>query len=92
MIPREGGDARLPEKQAAPSDTSAPQTGPTEQARGNAGAIDEPSDADLERGVLDAVRAGLGDVARVLAAQLEARQRARIPNVVALDSRRRGCP
>jgi hypothetical protein len=48
----------------------------------------EPTDAELERGILDAVRAGLGDVARVLAAQLEARQRARAGNVVELASRR----
>ena len=52
----------------------------------------EPSDAELERGIVDAVRNGLGDVARVLAGQLEARQRARSGNVVHLDAakRRRG--
>jgi hypothetical protein len=42
----------------------------------------EPSDAELERGIVDAVRAGLAGVARVLAAQLEARQRTRLPNNV----------
>jgi hypothetical protein len=50
---------------------------------------DEPSDAELERGILDAVRAGLADVARVLSGQLEARQRSRAGNVVTFDPKRR---
>jgi integrase len=51
--------------------------------------VTEPTDAELERGILDAVRIGLGDVARTLSAQLTERQRARVPaNVVDLDKRR----
>jgi len=55
-------------------------------------AVIEPSEGELERAIVDAVRAGLGDVARVLAAQLESRQRALSPNVVALADRRRRDP
>jgi hypothetical protein len=47
------------------------------------------SDGELERGILDAVRMGLSDVARTLSAQLEERRRGRAGNVVPL-SRRRG--
>ncbi|MGA2451688.1 MAG: hypothetical protein ABTD50_23780 [Polyangiaceae bacterium] len=44
-----------------------------------------PTDAELERGILAAVMAGMGDVARTLAMQLEDRRKARMPsNVVAL--------
>ena len=39
-----------------------------------------PSDAELERGILDAVRMGLADVARTLAAQLDGRRMARLPD------------
>ena len=53
-------------------------------------AASEPTDADLERGILDAVRLGLGDVARALAGQLEGRQRARAGNVLPIDRARRG--
>ncbi len=48
-----------------------------------------PSDEELERAIVQAVGAGLSDVARVLAGQLEARQRARAGNVVPFDARRR---
>jgi hypothetical protein len=49
----------------------------------------EPTDAELERGIVDAVRQGLGAVAKVLAAQLEARQHARVPaNLASLDEAR----
>ena len=42
-----------------------------------------PTDAELERGILDAVRLGLADVAKTLATQLDERRRARTPaNVV----------
>jgi hypothetical protein len=51
--------------------------------------VPEPTDAELERGILDAVSLGLGDVARTLAGRLEERRRARAGNVVALDPRRR---
>ena len=40
------------------------------------------SDDELERGILDAVRMGLSDVARTLSAQLEERRRGRAGNVV----------
>jgi hypothetical protein len=44
---------------------------------------------ELERGILDAVRLGLADVARTLAGQLEDRKRALAPsNVVSLRDRR----
>jgi hypothetical protein len=43
-----------------------------------------PTDAELEWGILDAVRLGLGDVARTLSGQLEERRRARAPNVILL--------
>jgi hypothetical protein len=42
------------------------------------------SDDELERGILDAVRMGLSDVARTLSAQLEERRRGRAGNVVTL--------
>jgi hypothetical protein len=38
-----------------------------------------PSDADLERGILDALARGLDDTAKVLTSQLKARQQARLP-------------
>lgn len=45
-----------------------------------------PSDAELERGILDALRHGLVEVAKTLGAQLEGRRHARAGNVVALPS------
>jgi hypothetical protein len=59
-----------------------PAEGPTDANGGG------PSDAELERGILDAVRMGLADVARTLSAQIEERRRARAGNVVALPMRR----
>ena len=56
---------------------------PVETARG---AESTPTDAELERAIVDAVRMGLGDVARTLAARLEARPRG--ANVVSLDHER----
>jgi hypothetical protein len=47
-----------------------------------------PTDAELERGILDAVRLGLGDVARTLSVQLTERQRGRSTTVVAFPVRR----
>jgi hypothetical protein len=44
------------------------------------GAESTPTDAELERAIVDAVRLRLGDVARALAARLEERSRA--PNVI----------
>ena len=49
-----------------------------------------PTDAELERAIVTAVMGGMADVARTLAAQLEARQRARAGNVVDLNARRQG--
>ena len=49
----------------------------------------EPTEAELERGILEAVRLGLGDVARTLSRRLE-RRRAREGNVVALPVRLKG--
>jgi hypothetical protein len=50
----------------------------------------EPTDAELERGILDAVKLGALDLARTLDGRLRERQRARAGNVVALDPTRRG--
>ena len=48
-------------------------------------ASDPTSDSDLERAIVNAVMRGLDDVARVLAAQLQERQRSRVgANVVPL--------
>jgi hypothetical protein len=50
----------------------------------------EPTDVELERGILEAVRLGLVDVARTLAAQLEERRKAhRGGRVVDISTRRR---
>jgi hypothetical protein len=65
--------------------TSAAEGGPLPRSA----AASEPSDAELERGILDAVRLGLADVARTLAGQLDERRRARVPNNV-VSLRRRG--
>jgi hypothetical protein len=46
-----------------------------------------PSDAELERAIVQAVTASAFDVARTLATQLEERRRARAGNVVALTRR-----
>jgi integrase len=48
-----------------------------------------PSDAELERGIVEAVTLGLADVARALAGRLEERRRGRVGNVVPLSARRR---
>jgi hypothetical protein len=50
------------------------------------GAESGPTDAELERGILDAVSLGLGDVARTLSHRLQARRRG--PNVIDLDRER----
>lgn len=50
----------------------------------------EPTDAELERCIVDAVTQRWADVARTLAARLQDRQRARAGNVVALDTKRKG--
>jgi hypothetical protein len=39
----------------------------------------EPTDAEMERGILDAMRLGLGDVARTLSTRLQDRRRAHAP-------------
>jgi len=69
------GDPDHPEK--------APLEGVVGQYWGN-----EPTDSELERGILNAVNRGLDGVARTLAAQLDARQRARGGNVISLDPNR----
>jgi hypothetical protein len=45
------------------------------------------TDAEIERAIVDAVTAGAFDVARVLAAALEARRKASMGNVVPLRGR-----
>jgi len=47
----------------------------------------QPTDGDLERGILDVVKMGLADVARTLSDQLSERQPARAGNVVPLRGR-----
>jgi hypothetical protein len=47
-----------------------------------------PTDAELERGILDALAMRLTGVAKTLAAQLAERQRRRAGNVIDLDERR----
>lgn len=63
---------------------------PAPSARVEGGA--EPTDTELERGILDAVRQGLGRVAETLSRQLDARltarDRAARENVIELDARR----
>ena len=49
-------------------------TSRTESTRVDTALGTEPSEAELERGILDAMRIGLVDVARTLAARLEARR------------------
>jgi hypothetical protein len=79
LSPEETAGKQVPE--AAPSRETPRSEGPAaDLARPGEG----PSDAELERGILDAVRMGLGDVARTLSGQLEERRRARAGNVVAL--------
>lgn len=47
------------------------------------------TDAELERGILDAMRLGLVDVARTLSSRIEDWRRARVPsNVIEFDARR----
>jgi hypothetical protein len=50
--------------------------------------VSEPTDAELERGVLDALAKGLDGVAKSLSAQLDARRRARVPNLLDLAEER----
>jgi hypothetical protein len=59
------------------------QSRPVETANG---AESPPTDAELEKAIVDAVGLGLGDVARALAARLDARTRA--PNVVDFERER----
>ncbi len=49
----------------------------------------EPTEAELERGILEAVRLGLADVARTLSRRLE-RRRGAGSNVVTLPVRVKG--
>jgi hypothetical protein len=52
-------------------------------------AASEPSDADIERGILDALARGLDGVAKSLAGQLDERRRARVPaNVESIEEAR----
>lgn len=65
---------------------SGPMAGPS---RHSAAPNPEPTAAQLEAAIVSAVTAGAFDVARVLAAQLEERRRARAGNVIELVPRRR---
>jgi hypothetical protein len=70
-------------------DATTPEIALVESANAQRMPNGEPSDGELERGILDAVKLGLLDVARTLSGRLDARQRERASNVVALDTRRR---
>ena len=80
------------EESAEKPASEAPPSSETPHSRGPAADLtrpgEGPSTAELEHGILDAVRAGLFDVARTLSAQLEDRRRERAGNVVALPVRR----
>jgi hypothetical protein len=52
----------------------------------------EPTDAELERAIIDSVTMGAVDVARLLAARLEERRHATAGNVVAMRPRPKGGP
>jgi len=84
MRPHGNEDAQVAGIPSTDPPVSVPVDAPRE-ARGNSGGNAEPSDAELERGILDALRLGAVDVARTLNAQLETRRRTRLPsNVVPL--------
>jgi hypothetical protein len=78
---------RVAHETSGAGDSSRADSGPF--ALDDAKPIGEPTDAELERGILDAVRLGLDDVARTLAAQLDDRRRSHIPhNVVDYSAER----
>jgi hypothetical protein len=74
----------------AENETTRTSTGLAGVSRDLAVQNSEPTEAELERGIVDAVRLGLSDVARTLSAQLEDRRQARLPaNVYGIDGGRR---
>jgi hypothetical protein len=81
-----------PEESARKPASEAPHASETPRSGGPVADLarpgEGPTDAELERGILDAVRAGLFDVARTLSAQLEDRRRARGGNVVPFPAKR----
>jgi hypothetical protein len=72
-------------EESSPRDGGDPQGPPPRPA-----AASEPTDAELERGILDALAKGLDGVAKALALRLDERRRARAGNVVDLSERRGG--
>jgi hypothetical protein len=78
-----------------PQDSAASESGEADEDAGSRGvlprsaAASDPSDAELERGILDALAKGLDGVANSLAGRLDERRRARAGNVVDLNERRR---
>jgi len=92
LTPSEGEEAAEP---TAPDDSPAITTdaaGTTRVASASlprSAAVSEPSDADIERGILDALARGLDGVAKSLAGQLDERRRARVPaNVESIEQAR----
>jgi hypothetical protein len=80
----------IPQDSAASVSESARDDGQSEALPPRFAAAPGPTDAELERGILDAVKLGLLDVARTLSAQLDERRRARRPaNVLPFDPTRR---
>jgi hypothetical protein len=77
-VPQEGDSPGI-EKTSPASDPSEPEIARVDQAVGQSRG-NEPTDAELERGVLDALSKGLDGVAKTLSEQLSTRQRARVPS------------
>jgi hypothetical protein len=69
-----------------PDETPPSSSGLTGSSQGVADPMTIPSDADLEAGIIGAVKLGLVDVAMTLSDQLRARQRTRAGNVVPIDA------
>jgi hypothetical protein len=66
-------------------DPRSPEISPVEGVAAHSVPI-QPTDSELERGILDAMRLGLVDIARTLSAQLDKRRRPITPdNVVPID-------
>jgi hypothetical protein len=79
----------IPQENAPSGDRLPPHDSGFDDLPPRSAAASAPSDAELERAIVDAVRMGLGDVARTIAACLDERHRAAVPaNIVELDRRR----
>jgi hypothetical protein len=77
----------IPQDSAASEDDKARDDAGSEGPLPRSAAASEPSDAEFERGILDALAKGLDGVAKSLAGRLDERRRARAGNVVDLNER-----